>query len=156
MKGIKDYLEQTNTVLLTKDAFEWLKERAAALDKVRAEIHATAELHEDGDYYLRDEWIDEIFDKYQAEVEKLQPVTPKQKMGRWIPASEPPKKEGKYLVCIEYKHKGVVVERYQMTADFYRFSHIDMSWCPDNENAAGDIVAWRELPEPYKAEKGEE
>ena len=71
---------------------------------------------------------------------------------KWIPASEPPKKEGKYLVCIEYKHKGVVVERYQMTADFYRFSHIDMSWCPDNENAAGDIVAWRELPEPYKAE----
>lgn len=79
-----------------------------------------------------------------------------EKPNKWIPASEPPKKEGKYLVCIEYKHKGVVVERYQMTADFYRFSHIDMSWCPDNENAAGDIVAWRELPEPYKAEKGEE
>ena len=75
---------------------------------------------------------------------------------KWTPASEPPKKEGKYLVCIEYKHKGVVVERYQMTADFYRFSHIDMSWCPDNENAAGDIVAWRELPEPYKAESEEE
>ena len=37
------------------------------LDKIRAEIHATAELHEDGDYYLRDKWIDEIFDKYKAE-----------------------------------------------------------------------------------------
>lgn len=35
------------------------------LDKIRAEIHATAEMHEDGDYYLRDEWIDEIIDKYR-------------------------------------------------------------------------------------------
>ena len=40
-----------------------------ALDKIRAELHATAEFHEDGDYYLRDEWIDEIFDKYKAESE---------------------------------------------------------------------------------------
>ena len=39
------------------------------LDKIRAEIHATAEMHEDGDYYLRDEWIDEIIDKYKAESE---------------------------------------------------------------------------------------
>lgn len=34
------------------------------LDKIRAEMQATAEMHEDGDYYLRDEWIDEYFDKY--------------------------------------------------------------------------------------------
>ena len=40
MRDIKDYLEQTNTVLLTKDAFEHLKERASALDKIRAEIEA--------------------------------------------------------------------------------------------------------------------
>ena len=37
------------------------------LDEIRAELHATAELHDDGDYYLRNEWIDEIFDKYKAE-----------------------------------------------------------------------------------------
>lgn len=37
------------------------------LDKLRAELHETAEMHEDGDYYLRDEWIDEYFDKYKAE-----------------------------------------------------------------------------------------
>ena len=36
------------------------------LDKIKAEIHTTAEMHEDGDYYLRDEWIDEIIDKYKA------------------------------------------------------------------------------------------
>ena len=44
-------------------------EQEPILDKIRAEIHATAEMHEDGDYYLRDEWIDEIFDKYKAESE---------------------------------------------------------------------------------------
>lgn len=38
-----------------------------AFDKLRAELHATAEMHEDGDYYLRDEWIDDIFDKYRNE-----------------------------------------------------------------------------------------
>lgn len=45
------------------------KERidAEVLDKIRAELHATAEIHEDGDYYLREEWIDKIFDKYKAE-----------------------------------------------------------------------------------------
>lgn len=39
------------------------------LDKIRVEIHATAEMHEDGDYYLRDKWIDEIIDKYKTESE---------------------------------------------------------------------------------------
>lgn len=39
------------------------------LDKIRAELHATAEMHEDGDYYLREEWIDEIIDKYKVESE---------------------------------------------------------------------------------------
>ena len=37
------------------------------LNKIEAELHATAEFHDDGDCYLRDEWIDEIFDKYKAE-----------------------------------------------------------------------------------------
>ena len=44
-------------------------EQEPILDKLRAELHATAEMHEDGDYYLRDEWIDEYFDKYKAETE---------------------------------------------------------------------------------------
>ena len=39
---------------------EW-RER---MNKLRAELHATAEMHEDGDYYLRDEWIDEYFDDF--------------------------------------------------------------------------------------------
>lgn len=45
------------------------KPKTEVLDKIKAEIHATAELHEDGDYYLRDKWIDKIFDKYKAESE---------------------------------------------------------------------------------------
>lgn len=32
-----------------------------AKDKIKAELHATAEMHDDGNYYLRDEWIDEYF-----------------------------------------------------------------------------------------------
>ena len=43
MIDIKDYLEQTNTVLLTKDAFEYLKERVSVLDKIRAEIEREAD-----------------------------------------------------------------------------------------------------------------
>lgn len=34
------------------------------LEKVRAELHETAEMHIDGDYYLRDEWIDEYIDDH--------------------------------------------------------------------------------------------
>lgn len=45
---------------------EWLER----INKIRAELHATAEMHEDGAYYLRDEWIDEYFDKYKAESEE--------------------------------------------------------------------------------------
>ena len=45
------------------------EDKIKVLDKIRAEIHETAEMHEDGDYYIRDEWIDEYFDKYKAESE---------------------------------------------------------------------------------------
>lgn len=44
MIDIKQYLEQTNTVLLTKDAFEYLKERASVPDKVKAEYDPSADL----------------------------------------------------------------------------------------------------------------
>ena len=37
------------------------------IEQMKAELHATAEMHNDGDYYLRDEWIDEYFDKYTKE-----------------------------------------------------------------------------------------
>ena len=43
---------------------------AEVLDRIRNEMHATAEKHEDGVYYLRDEWVDEIIDKYAEGSEK--------------------------------------------------------------------------------------
>lgn len=39
------------------------------LNKIRAKLHETAEMHDDGDCYLRDEWIDEYFDEYKTEIE---------------------------------------------------------------------------------------
>ena len=85
MIDIKQYLEQTNTVLLAKDAFEHLKERASALDKIRAEIETKygqcdiCEYFEDYDYEENDisEYrpigdiadILQIIDKYKAESE---------------------------------------------------------------------------------------
>jgi hypothetical protein len=73
MRDIKDYLEQTNTVLLTKDAFEHLKERASALDKIRAEIEQNAypivhgvNNHEKG---MTLYGILQIIDKYKTESE---------------------------------------------------------------------------------------
>ena len=73
MKDIKDYLEQTNTVLLTKEAFECLKERARVLDKIRAEIEQNAypivhgvNNHEKG---MTLYGILQVIDKYKAESE---------------------------------------------------------------------------------------
>lgn len=34
------------------------------LEKIKTELHETAEMHLDGDYYLRDEWIDEYIDDH--------------------------------------------------------------------------------------------
>ena len=39
-----------------KDCFD------CVLEDIRKEFHENAEKHEDGDYYLRDEWVDEIID----------------------------------------------------------------------------------------------
>jgi hypothetical protein len=43
---------------LRKDVIASADTNRLVLDQIRAEIHANAEMHDDGDYYLRDEWID--------------------------------------------------------------------------------------------------
>lgn len=78
-----------NLILVNKDNYEPLKQEPSkpmveidlysvikqkyiereVLDKLRAELHATAEMHEDGGYYISAEWINEYFDKYKAESE---------------------------------------------------------------------------------------
>ena len=40
---------------------------AEVLDRIKADMHETSEKHEDGDWYLREEWVDEIIDKYKTE-----------------------------------------------------------------------------------------
>ena len=75
MRDIKDYLEQTNTVLLTKDAFEHLKERASALDKIRAEIewlklHKAEFLTSDNKVCIDSQEVLDIIDHYKAESEE--------------------------------------------------------------------------------------
>lgn len=71
MTDIKQYLKETNTVLLTKESFEYLKERASVLDKIRAEI---AEYKDDKVIHdERNEMIDivlDIIDKYKVESEE--------------------------------------------------------------------------------------
>ena len=67
MIDIKQYLEETNTVLLTKEAFECLKESACVLDKIRAEIdHMIPCSKETLSMKLG---VLEIIDKYKAESE---------------------------------------------------------------------------------------
>ena len=34
------------------------------IEDIKTELHATAEMHIDGVYYLREDWIDEIIDKH--------------------------------------------------------------------------------------------
>ena len=74
--GFKDGKEKAKPLgskpMVEIDLYSVIKQKyieREVLDKIRAELHATAEMHEDGDYYLRDEWIDEYFDKYKAESE---------------------------------------------------------------------------------------
>lgn len=38
--------------------------------RIKKDMHANAEKHEDGDWYLREEWVDEIIDKALSEEPK--------------------------------------------------------------------------------------
>ena len=66
-EGLRNLLiDISEAIIMAVDAIDERDKLLAEDDKIRAELHATAEMHEDGDYYLREEWIDEIFDKYKA------------------------------------------------------------------------------------------
>ena len=63
---LEKYLKETNTVLLTKDALEYLKKRAGVIDKIRAEIK------EESRFCPLTEGLEralEIIDKYRTESE---------------------------------------------------------------------------------------
>jgi len=66
---------------------------------------------------------------------------------RWIPVSERlPEKEGRYLTTILNEYDNEL--RYIMTCDYFS----NGCWCPDDECASDNVIAWMPLPEPYKAE----
>lgn len=72
MKLIIDIDEDYVKIINKNGASNYSEERilnGIPLDDLRAELHETAEMHDDGDYYLRDEWIDEYFDEYMTKVE---------------------------------------------------------------------------------------
>lgn len=51
----------------------WASNKTAStkevLEDIRSELHKTAEKHEDGGWYLRDKWVDEIIDKHMAKMQ---------------------------------------------------------------------------------------
>lgn len=70
----------------------------------------------------------------------------------WIPVSERlPEESGRYLAYIINEYDNSL--RYAMTADFY--SKLK-EWAVDDESASDNVVAWMDLPSPYKKEDAEE
>lgn len=77
---------------------------------------------------------------------------------KWIPVSDPPKEDGKYLAYIVNKDDPKF--RYSMTCQFIQNRHVirsdvgfymdDNPWFPDDECASNNVVAWMPLPEDYK------
>lgn len=68
---------------------------------------------------------------------------------KWIPVSERlPEKSGRYLAYIINPYDDKL--RYSMTC--YFTSEV---WCPDDECASDNVVAWMPLPEEYNPESEE-
>lgn len=68
----------------------------------------------------------------------------------WIPVTErPPDDPDRYLTTI-YNDYGTGL-RYIMVSSYF----LNGDWCPDDECASNNVIAWMPLPEPYKAESEE-
>lgn len=63
---------------------------------------------------------------------------------RWIPVSERlPETDGVYLTYIVNPYDSQL--SYVMLCDY-----IGQTWCPVDETASNNVVAWMPLPEPYR------
>lgn len=65
---------------------------------------------------------------------------------KWTPISEGLPKNDRYLTTIINEYDNSL--RYVMTCDF-----INGDWCPDDECASNNVVAWMPLPEPYEPQE---
>ena len=103
-----------------------------------------------------EEWIDECFDKlYNAPTVEDKPQT------EWIPVSEQPKKDGKYLVTLHFiTHDAVETAKYSNNlhkVDEFDFPENKAGWYNyDSEYGyyeQDSIIAWMPLPKPYEPQE---
>ena len=73
----------------------------------------------------------------------------------WIPVTERlPEKDGRYLCTIQNKYAPEVVG--VMVCDYWKqaIGYVSMhDWCPDDEAASDNVIAWAPLPAPYVNEE---
>lgn len=88
------------------------------------------------------ESIDSCSDEDMQDVKALRMAIKALKESEWIPVSEPPKKEGMYLVTLKNE---------KVETCYYHIS--------ESGGVTGFanpfITAWKLLPEPHKADKGD-
>ena len=99
------------------------------------------------------------FEFIRKYVEKLLPINPQPKTGRWIPVSERlPNNDDYVLVCYEDGH--IRTAYYYIDTIIYPSEFEDCcetGWYNYSETFMykQDVIAWMPLPEPYKAESEE-
>ena len=151
-----------------------MKDRAISLNAVIDALHQSINLFEAEDrirdlppvkpQYTDDE-IQKMQDLEQAEIQKAYELG-KAEAQKWIPVSEPPKKEGEYLVTLRYlTHNGVNTACYSKNLfkvneyDFYGKRHKAGWYNYDSEYGyyeETNVVAWQALPKPYEPQERSE
>ena len=65
IENILEYYKDINYMYNDAGRYDDLKKMLNKLiNDIKEELHENAEMHSDGDYYLREEWVDEIIDDY--------------------------------------------------------------------------------------------
>lgn len=107
------------------------------------------------------ETIEQFIDRLVKELEDMPPVTPTQ---RWIPVSERLPKPYEYVNCtchslIDDREDWVVETMYlPIPKEVNVQSYSDWGNIPILNWGKAEVIAWmhRDIPEPYKAERGSE